>query len=112
MIHLRGIMGRSFFRQDSQQTYRIVLACNGIPSDEGASGAESIREEFTHRPWHKNVKCDWNDSQLILHADNNYDSDGRALMDEFSDAISACIAGAGNGEIEVVSVTVLFEEHS
>ena len=27
--------------------YRIVLACSGIPSNEGPSGAESIREEFT-----------------------------------------------------------------
>ena len=62
--------------------YRIVLACSGIPSNEGPAGAEGVREEFTHRPWHKNVKCEWNGAQLILHADNDYDSNGKALVDE------------------------------
>ena len=89
--------------------YRIVLACSGIPSQEGPSGAEAIQEEFAHRPWHKNVKCEWNGSQLLLQADNDYDSNGQALMDEFSDAISAWISDAGNGGIEVVSVTALSE---
>ena len=87
--------------------YRIILACSGIPANEGLSGAECIREEFTHRPWHTNVKCDWNGSHLILQADNDYDSNGRALMDEFSDAISACISNPGEGTIEIVSVTAL-----
>lgn len=91
---------------------RIVLACSGIPSNERPRGAESIREEFTHRPWHKNVKCEWNGAQLILQADNDYDSNGKALTDEFSDAISACISNAGDGDIEVVLVTVLPEGHS
>jgi len=92
--------------------YRIVLKCTGIPANEGPSGAENIQEEFTHRPWHTNVKCEWNGSQLILQADNDYDSNGLALTDEFSDAISACISDAGDGGIEVVSVTVLPEGSS
>jgi hypothetical protein len=92
--------------------HRIVLASNGIPSNEGPLGAESIREEFTHRPWHKNVMCEWNGSELILRTDNDYDSNGRALMDEFSDAISACIAGAGEGGVRVVSVTAVSEERA
>lgn len=87
--------------------YRIVLACSGIPSNEGLAGAEGIQEEFKHRSWHKNVKCEWNGAQLILQADNNYDSNGQALVDEFSDAISGCIPNAGDGDIEVVSVTTL-----
>jgi len=89
--------------------YRIVLACSGIPADEGPAGAECIQEAFTRRPWHTNVKCKWTGSQLILQADNDYDSNGLALMDEFSDEISACILDAGDGDIEVVSVTVLPE---
>jgi hypothetical protein len=87
--------------------YRIVLKCTGIPSDAGPPGAESILEEFTHRPWHTNVKCEWDGSDLILQADNDYDSNGAALVDEFSDAISACISDAGDGDIQVVSVQVL-----
>lgn len=34
---------------------------------------------------------------------------GKALVDEFSDAISGCISNAGDGDIEVVSVITLPE---
>jgi hypothetical protein len=67
--------------------YRIVLACHCIPVHEGLSGAREISEEFSHRPLYKNVKCEWDGSRLILQADNDFDSSGLALMDEFSDAI-------------------------
>ncbi len=87
--------------------YRIVLTCSGIPSNEGPASAESIREEFTHRPWHQNVKCEWNGSYLILQADNDYDANGQALTDDFSEAISACVSNAGDGDIKVVSVPAL-----
>lgn len=76
------------------------------------SAAERIQEESTHRPRHKSVRCQWAGSQLILQADNDYDSNGQALMDELSDAISACIANAEDGDIELVSVTVLPEGSS
>ena len=87
--------------------YRIILEATGIPADEGPSGAKCIAEEFTRRPWHTNVKCEWVGSKLILQADNDYDSNGLALSDEFSDMISACISDVGNGGMEVVSITVL-----
>jgi hypothetical protein len=90
--------------------YRIVLACTGIPPDEGPPGAQCIKEEFTRRPCHTNVKCEWNGTQLVLQADNDYDSTGLALMDEFSDAISACLSNAGTGSIGVLSVTVLSDK--
>ena len=92
---------------DRLATYRIVLACNGVPAHAGTVGARDIAEEFTHRPWHKNVTCVWDGSQLILQADNDFDSNGRALVDEFSDAISACIKDGFDGDIEVLSVTAL-----
>ncbi len=87
--------------------YRIVLACKGVPANAGIVGARDITEEFTHRPWHENVTCVWNGSQLILQADNDFDSNGLALVDEFSDAISACIKDGFDGDIEVLSVTAL-----
>jgi hypothetical protein len=87
--------------------YRIVLACKGVPAGAGTAGAHDITEEFTHRPWHENVSCAWDGSQLILQADNDFDSNGLALLDEFSDAISACIREGFDGDIEVLSVTVL-----
>jgi hypothetical protein len=86
--------------------YRIVLVCTGIPPHEGPSGAQCIGEEFTHRLWHRNVACQWDGSRLTLQADNDFDSDGLALMDEFSDAISACVGGI-DGDIVVESVTLL-----
>ena len=87
--------------------YRIVLACKGVPSGAGTAGARDIAEEFTHRPRHENVSCVWDGRQLILQADNDFDSNGLALLDEFSDAISACIKEGFDRDIEVLSVTAL-----
>jgi hypothetical protein len=87
--------------------YRIVLACNGVPAHVGEAAARDITEEFTHRPWHQNVTCGWNGTQLILQADNEFDSKGLALLDEFADAISACIEDGFDGGVDVVSVSPL-----
>ena len=84
--------------------YRIVLACKGIPTHAGVAGARDICNEFEHRPWHENVTCVWDGSQLILQAENDFDSNGLALVDEFSDAISACIEGGFDGNIEILSI--------
>jgi hypothetical protein len=84
--------------------YRIVLACKGVPIHAGAVGARDISNEFTHRPQHQNVTCVWDGSQLILQAENDFDSNGLALVDEFSDAISACIKGGFDGNIEILSI--------
>jgi hypothetical protein len=90
--------------------YRIILACNGVPIHVGAEAARDITEEFTHRPWHQNARCEWDGSRLILQADNDFDSNGLALLDEFSDAISACIEDGFDGGIDVVSVSSLPSE--
>ena len=90
--------------------YRIVLACSGVRAENAGAAARDIAEEFTHRRWHQNVRCDWDGSRLLLHAENDFDSNGRALMDEFSDAISACIKESFDGNIEVVSIISLERE--
>jgi hypothetical protein len=46
-------------------------------------------------------------SALILQADNDFDSNGLALLDEFSDAISACIKDSFDGDLRVLSVREL-----
>ena len=61
-----------------------------------------IIEEFTHRPWHENAECRWNGAFLLLTAENDFDAEGLALMDEFSDAIAACIADGFNWSIRVL----------
>src|ERR1700722_18853648 len=101
-----GECGRKFVPCCSNM-YRIVLACRGVPPHVGAAGARDIFEEFRHRSWHENVKCVWDGSQLILQAENDFDSHGLALLDEFSDSISACIEVGFDGDIQILSVTSL-----
>lgn len=84
--------------------YRISLVCHGVPPDHGDAAATDIAEEFTYRPWHEAVKCSWDGKFLLLEAENDYDFNGLALLDEFSDAIAACIAPAFDGRIEILSV--------
>lgn len=83
------------------------MACDGIPDDRGLQAVTDVAEEFTHRPWHENVECKWNDGALLLSAENDYDPKGLALMDEFSDAISACTAADFGYRIRLVSATDL-----
>jgi hypothetical protein len=85
--------------------YRIILACEGVPANAGETGARDIAQEFKNRPWHENVTCSWDGSRLILQADNDFDSNGSALTDEFSDLITACIADGFDGNIKVLSIT-------
>jgi hypothetical protein len=84
--------------------YKVILACKGVPPELGVAAATDISEEFTHRQWHQNVRCEWDQTRLLLHADNDWDADAKALLDEFSDAISACIPGTFGYSIEVVSI--------
>ena len=92
--------------QPEQTIYRITLVCSGVPPELGPQGAIDIAEEFTHRDWHQNVLCEWDGTALILHAENDYDKDGKALLDEFSDSICACLEPF-DGDIEIRSITIL-----
>ena len=84
--------------------YRVVLACEGVPVEQGAGAAADIQNEFRrHRTWHHNVTCIWDGRLLVLTAENDYDPQGLALLDEFSDTISAYISGGFDGGIRVVS---------
>ena len=92
---------------DLPARYRIILACTGLPPHLGEQGAIDIAEEFTHRPWNQSVRCEWDGSSLVLQAETDLDEEGKALIDGFSDAISACIAESFNGAIKIRSVTRL-----
>jgi hypothetical protein len=83
---------------------RIVLCCKCVSENAGVVAARGISEEFMRRLWHGNVTCVWDGCQLILQADNDFDSNGLALVDEFSDAISACIKDGFDGDIEILSM--------
>src|SRR5271166_3632770 len=84
--------------------YRLVLQCDGVPPASGVEGAKLITANFAKRTWYKNAICSWDGDRLTLSVEN-FDRDGRAVMDEFSDEISACIREGFNGDLRVVSVT-------
>jgi hypothetical protein len=85
---------------------RIVVECLGVPVDEGDEAAADIEREFReHRPHHQNVRCTFENGRLVLRGENAFDPDGLALLDEFSDCISAYVATLFDGELRVVSST-------
>lgn len=85
--------------------FHVILECEFKESAGPQQAARDITEEFLHRPWHENVRCTWDGRSLRLEADNDFDDKGLALLDEFSDAITACVTDAGYGDLRVVSVT-------
>jgi hypothetical protein len=85
--------------------FHVVLECE-IPASCGPERATlDITDEFQQRPWHQNVRCSWDGRTLRLEADNDYDERGLALLDEFSDAVVACVKDAEYSDMRVVSVT-------
>jgi hypothetical protein len=53
--------------------HRITLACEGVPPELGPAAAIDITEEFTHRQWHQNVRCEWDRTRLLLYAENDWE---------------------------------------
>jgi hypothetical protein len=96
----------------SKEKYHITLKADGLPAQEGRKGAKLITEEFRKRPHHQNAHCYWDDKEnsLLLQAVNDFDSDGRALLDEFSDCISACFSDVGNGDLKILSIVNLKDQ--
>ena len=84
--------------------YRVTVVCGGLTEAEGSSAVAGILEEFTHRPWHSKVACEWRDGILLLSASNDYDQTGQALLDEFGDAIIACVSPVGSIRSKVEAV--------
>ena len=84
--------------------YHTTVTCRGLTDAEGSNAPADIVEEFRQRPWHQNVACKWDSGMLWLEADNNYDADGQALLDEFWDVVIACVKASGTIHFEIVSV--------
>jgi hypothetical protein len=88
--------------------FKITMRAGGIDPGVGPRTAEDIQNEFrVHRHWHERVTCTFFDGVLTLVAFNDFDKDGLALSDEFSDCLSAYIPLEGisdEGVFEVVAV--------
>lgn len=88
--------------------FRVTLACAGAPAVAGQGAACDIQKEFAeYRQHHKNVVCTFTNGELVLTAENDFDPDGLALMDEFSDCIAAYIAEPFDGDMRLVNATTI-----
>jgi hypothetical protein len=88
--------------------YRITVVCKGLTEEEGVVAVPDILEEFGARPWHTDVHCEWADAELVLVATRDDDATGRALLDEFWDAVHACVDYSQAINVTIRSVT---EQH-
>jgi hypothetical protein len=87
--------------------YRIILECDGVPVTAGEEASRDITEEFrAHYPHEKNVVCSWDGRMLRLISENDYDSEGLNLTDQFSDTIAAYIEPF-DGDIRLVSIEII-----
>ena len=85
--------------------YRTTIICKGLAKEAGEEAAFDIEKEFKeHRDWHKNVSCKWDGSELKLIAENDFDSNGQALLDEFGDCLAAYVEDYFDSSIEILSV--------
>ncbi len=88
--------------------FKITMRAGGVSPDLGPTIAHDIESEFReHRTWHKQVSCSFSNGTLTLVAVNDFDADGLALSDEFSDCIAAYMMLDGISDIgglEVVAV--------
>ncbi len=91
--------------------FKITMIAGGISKTAGTEAAKDIEQHFREeRTWHQQVSCTFNEGVLTLVAVNDYDSDGLALSDEFSDCLSAFIRLgeiSDGGVFEVVSVEIV-----
>ena len=87
--------------------FRIKLAGKiNAAAGRGQIVAGEIQSIFrNHRPWHREVCCQFEEGELILNATNDFDKTGLALLDEFGDCLSACLAPSElTGETCLISV--------
>lgn len=84
--------------------YRSTVICTGLSNEEAREAVADMLTEFAQRPWQQAVTCEWHDGVLRLSAENDADSTGMALLDEFGDAICAYINYSGEIHVTVESV--------
>ncbi len=86
--------------------YKITSECENVPANEGEQAASDITNEFRDlRQWHAKATCTWTGSSLVLMVENDFDENGLATLDEFSDLISGYVATPFDGDILIRSVT-------
>ncbi|WP_141211456.1 hypothetical protein [Rhodoferax sp. TH121] len=87
--------------------YRTTVICKGLTETEAREAVTDMLSEFEQRPWQLDVACEWRDGVLRLSAQNEVDSTGMALLDEFGDAVVAYINYGGEVLMMVETVVKL-----
>jgi hypothetical protein len=90
--------------------FRVTVICEGIDPTDWPDAMVDVAEEFRSRPWNKIIDCHWDGNTLVLMAISDYDHNGEALADEFSDTVAAYAPGARGFAVRIRSVTT--EHHS
>ena len=83
----------------------VTVSCSGLSEAEGSAAVADVAEEFAARPWQRNVQCEWRSGVLRLTATSANDMNGEALLDEFWDAVIACVATENTIRFQVESVS-------
>jgi hypothetical protein len=82
---------------------RITVECLDVPEDAGPAAAADIEREFReHRTWWTRPYCVYRNGCISLTAMSDFDSDGRALVDEFGDCLVAYMGA--HGAVRVLAV--------
>jgi hypothetical protein len=84
--------------------FRVTVSCEGIAPEKWPQALSDVREEFVSRHWHRIIDVRWSGQTLLLTVENDYDADGEALADEFSDTIAACAPGTPGYSVRILSV--------
>jgi hypothetical protein len=87
--------------------FRVTVKCEGILPTGWPNAVADVAEEFVSRPWQKVIDTLWDGDALVLVADSDYDHDGEALADEFSDTIAAYAPGTPGYRVRILSVSVV-----
>ena len=85
--------------------FRTTVSCEGIAPEKWPEALSDVREEFISRHWHRIIEIRWSGQRLLLTVENDYDANGEALADEFSDTIAAYAPGTPGYSVRIVSVT-------
>jgi hypothetical protein len=88
---------------DSRPTV-VTVSCSGLSDAEGSAAVADVAEEFAGRPWQRDVRCEWVDGTLRLTATSDNDFN-EALLDEFWDAVIACVATENTIRFRVEAVS-------
>jgi hypothetical protein len=68
--------------------YRVILRVERVPPEIGVKAAADISANFQQRPWHSKAICCYVDGGLTFESENDFDDNGLATQDEFSEEFS------------------------